>query len=294
MSRCAIIDTFPAFLSFWECCHNQSFDIQVAHWEEYYMAEWPELFMLQKHDYAKDGKHWKDIARTRIFPFLSARLPAIRRAHRHLLAAWHPIAHAAQTILGFETDVVCVVYVGLGCGAGWVTPYAGSPAVLFGLEMMAECGWVEPPSLIGLVAHELGHVAQNTWRSEYGATFASGPWWQLFCEGFAQRCEHVILGEDTWHEQAGLNDDGWLAWCEQQTRWLAAEFLRRVDNQDDMRPFFGSWFDIQGWRQCGYFLGHELIRTLEHEASLKEIAIRDDIEDLCRSVLVQYAGKSDR
>ena len=46
-----------------------------------------------------------------------------------------------------------------------------------------------------------------------------------------------------------------------------------MDEGLSIRPFFGSWFEIRGRRQCGYFLGHELIKQLETSMSLKEIAL---------------------
>jgi hypothetical protein len=63
-------------------------------------------------------------------------------------------------------DVVLVIYVGLENGAGWVTTLQGKPAVLLGLESIAECGWTDPQTLAGLVAHELGHVIHQQWRRE--------------------------------------------------------------------------------------------------------------------------------
>jgi len=82
----------------------------------------------------------------------------------------------------------------------------------------------------------------------------------------------------------------WYEWCEQNIGWLAAEFLRRIDQGEDMRPFFGSWFDLRGQKQTGYFLGHELIRTLQKKMSLHEVALLTDIESHLRPLLIQLAG----
>ena len=97
------------------------------------------------------------------------------------------------------------------------------------------------------------------------------PMWQLYEEGFAQRCEHIIMGDDTWHQQ--VDQEGWIEWCSGNLRWLAAEFLDLVDAGEPVRPFFGSWFDIQGWRQCGYFLGHEILSEWIAADGIEDVAL---------------------
>jgi len=291
MTKCEIIDTFPAFLAYWTKAQNKPLDAQVETWAADYMSQWPELLEKQLDDYASQDEDWRQIARERVFPFLNDRLPAMKAAHENLLQVCAPIYSAAQEALGFESDVVFVIYIGIGCGAGWVTRFHDSPAVLFGLENVAECGWSQPPAITGLVAHEIGHLVHEHWRAQHGQAEGSGPWWQLYCEGFAQRCEHVILGRDTWHMRGGNYGDDWLDWCQEQKSWLAAEFLRLVDERQSIRPFFGSWFEIRGRRQCGYFLGHELVRQLETSMSLKEIALLDDKDARLRRELERLAER---
>ena len=81
----------------------------------------------------------------------------------------------------------------------------------------------------------------------------------------------------------------WLAWCRDQERWLAAHFLETVDAGDSVRPFFGSWYDIRGRSQCGYYLGHQLIKQLETELSFKEIALLDPDDGRLRHELERIA-----
>ena len=175
------------------------------------------------------------------------------------------------------------------CGAGRATCYSHSPAILLGLENIAEEGWIRSDALTGLVAHEMGHLVHYRWRGEYDLPGGSGPWWQLYEEGFAQRCEHVLCGEHAWHMPQETDRNDWLDWCQENRGWLAAEFLRRADAAEDIRPFFGSWFELRGRKQCGYFLGHELIRQLEISKTLKEIALLDDMEGQLRHILQEVA-----
>jgi hypothetical protein len=268
-----IIDTFPDFLSYWNEAKGQPLERQIESWKSTYMASWPELLQKQINDYESDGFEWRDIARERIFPTLDSRLPEMRIAHKNLLAIAPPVLDQASQELNWKSDIVVLVYVGIGLGAGWATSYGNRPAILFGLENIAECGWIDHDALSGLVAHEFGHLTHFHRRKEADLGIGSGPWWQLYTEGYAMRCEQMLVGEDSWHMRDRGSGGNWLEWCKSHTRWLAAEFLRRVQMEKSVTPFFGSWYDLQGYRQTGYYLGHELIRDLESEMTLDEITL---------------------
>lgn len=109
-------------------------------------------------DYASIDENWRVIADERIFPALPERLPEMQIAHNNLLNGCEGVYHRAQQTLEFDCDLVCVIYLGLGCGAGWTTEYAGKPAILFGVENIAKEGWQVQEMLEGLMAHELGHL----------------------------------------------------------------------------------------------------------------------------------------
>ncbi len=284
-----VLDTYPQFLDFWHSARGEQLDDQIERWAAAYMAKWPELLAKQQADYAGQWVDWRQIARDRIFPYLEERLPAMAEAREHLLQIGPELHRRAQHALGFETDITLVIYVGIGCGAGWVTNYETRPAILFGLENIAECGWSDAEAIRGLVAHELGHVAHQTWRREGGLPEESGPWWQLYEEGFAQRCEQLILSQESWHESSQDSDDSWLTWCQEHKAWLAGEFLRAVQSGEAIARFFGSWYEIEGHSQCGYFLGCQVIQELEAYMSLREIALLQDVEQWARGIVERYA-----
>ena len=56
--------------------------------------------------------------------------------------------------------------------------------------------------------------------------------------------------------------------------------------------FFGSWFDVEGHKQTGYFLGHEAVRRLEEQMSLQDIALIEDVEAVFREVVKEIALES--
>ncbi|HLO14421.1 MAG TPA: hypothetical protein VK206_06310 [Anaerolineales bacterium] len=257
------------------------------------MAEWSELLDKQLADYVSRREDWQKAASEKIFPYISTRLPAMEVAHRNIILLYPFLCNQAYQKIGLEINATCVLYVGIGCGAGWVTTYQDRPAILFGLENIAECGWSDSNSISGLIAHELGHVIHNTFRKQVSLGDGDGAWWQLFSEGFAQRCEHLILGQNTWHEGAGSNQN-WIAWCQAKKAYLASEFLRFVAEGKDMRPFFGSWYHIDGYSQCGYFLGHEAVKELELSGmSIREIGMLEKPENQLRETL-EYFAKNER
>jgi len=276
MPQLQIIDIFPPFLDFWQETRHKPLAVQLDEWAAIYMAPWSELLNKQLDDYAELEVDWRIIAAEHVFPYLDQRLPAMKSIHSQLPDICAAAHNHAQEKLGLNCDLVTLFYVGIGCGAGWVTTYEDKPAILFGLENIAEEGWMKSSTLGGFVAHELGHVAHFHWREQANLADGSGAWWQLYTEGFAQWVEHLLLGRPTWHMQDEQKKD-WLGWCQENRSWLAAEFIRSVNTDESTRPFFGSWYDIQGYKQTGYFLGHELIQLLAADYSLHEIALIDDL-----------------
>ena len=288
-SSYTLIDTYPAFLAYWERARHQTIDVQLENWAEGYMVAWPELLRLQLDSYAKDGEDWRQVAEEHVFPGLEMRTPVMRVARENLRAVCGPLWERAQDALGLDFPITFVIYVGIGCGAGWAAEYDGLPAVLFGLENIAEEGWQERNVLEGLLAHEIGHLAHFSWRDEARIPRGEGPYWQLYSEGFAQYCEHHVLGEPSWHMAVDLGED-WLVWCRENRSWLAREFLRAVKAGEMMRPFFGSWYDIQGYKQTGYYLGQELVRPLVERIGLKSAALLEQFEVVMVEALEDLAG----
>lgn len=70
---------------------------------------------------------------------------------------------------------------------------------------------------------------------------------------------------------------------------MAREFLRRVDADQSVRQFFGSWYQINGRSQTGYYLGYELIGLLRSTKSLLEIALLELEDPSLRDTLEQLA-----
>jgi hypothetical protein len=286
-----IIDTFPAFLAYWAEAQRKPLDEQIESWAAVYMSQWPDLLNKQIDDYAGQNLDWRLVAREKVFPYLAGRIAAMQAAHKNLLESWQPIQAKVQEVFNFEADISFVIYVGIGCGAGWATTLNESPALLFGLENIAESGWSGPETIRGLIAHETGHLVHYSWRAQHGKPTGSGPWWQLYEEGFAQECENRILDSATVHQAGSGGQQDWLAWCRENRSWLASEFLQTVDAGRAVTDFFGSWFKIQDRSETGYFLGQELVRKLEKQSGFQPVALLEDIEAAARPILEKMAGQ---
>ena len=271
IGRCEILDTYQDFLAYWMRASFKNLNEQIKLWQNSYMKKYSELLNKQVQNYEEENMDWREVAK-KIFPKLPQCFQLLRKARDNILSVCEPIYAKASKMLKLDFDIFFVIYVGVGCGAGWATTYNGQPAVLLGLENIAEEKWHTKNKLEGLISHEIGHLAHMKWRNEWKKfeKAEQDPLFQLYSEGFAQRCEHKILERETWHM---AQDKEWLVWCEQNKSWLAKEFLKRLEKQVSVNDFFGSWFNIQGRKQTGYFLGYAFIRELEKTYGLREIAL---------------------
>ncbi len=279
-NRLKIIDTFNDFSSFWEYAYPRPLDEQIRLWQTQYMGKYPYLLNKQIQCYENEGIEWQDIAR-RILPELSIRLRLMRKARNNILTTYISFNEQTSQNNIIDFDIVFVIYVGIGCGAGWATTYDNQPAILLGLENIAEEKWHTKNKISGLISHETGHLIHMKWRDEWD-TFTereNDPLFRLYSEGFAQRYECILTGKSTWHL---VPNREWINWCKQNTRFLANEFLKRINSNDSVKDFFGSWFDILGKKQTGYYLGYLIILEMEKKYSLREIALltEDDIKKL--------------
>ncbi len=130
MTQLHIIDAYHEFVGFWPQVQARSLDEQIEGWYVYYMAQWPKLRQKQTDCYAEEGEDWREIAREHVFPFLTDQLTAMQTAHDNLLDICADVHSRFQQKLPFNSDLICVIYVGIGCGAGWATTYDGKPAIL--------------------------------------------------------------------------------------------------------------------------------------------------------------------
>lgn len=134
---CTIIDTYPDFSTYWKKARSKDIDEQVKLWQTTYMQKYPELLSKQAQVYEEAGIQWQEIAR-KLFPQLPQRLSLMRSARDRILTVSNIICTKASKKIGLDFSITLVIYVGIGCGAGWATTYNRQPAILLGLENIAE------------------------------------------------------------------------------------------------------------------------------------------------------------
>ena len=112
-----ILDTFQDFSDYWTHACTKSVDEQIHLWQISYMNKYPELLAKQIQCYKTENTGWQDIA-LRLFPTFPMRLQLMRKARNNILASYEPICTQASEKLGFDFNIILVIYVGIGCGAG--------------------------------------------------------------------------------------------------------------------------------------------------------------------------------
>jgi len=288
-----LLDTFPDFISIWDQLQTAELCAVPDIWMNSYMKQYPELLQKQINAYESEGNSWRKVALEHVFPFIAERFPKMKEAHDNIHSVLEPVLSQCRDVLDFSPNLAVVVYVGIGCGAGWATQYGDRPALLLGLENIAECNWHSKELITGLLSHELGHLYHDQERRDLDQPEITQAYWIMYREGFAQRCEHLVAASETWHPARGINNDDWLEWCISNQGKLADMYLNRVKNGKPVNDFFGHWFAIEERRQTGYYLGHEFIRDLEYtEMSIRQIAMLDEVENRAERFLKRIAGHS--
>lgn len=170
-----------------------------------------------------------------------------------------------------EPDINIVLYLGLCNGAGWATMLDGKSTVLLGIEKIIELDWDDETNMRALILHEIGHLWHKLNGKLYLPDFTQRRKGiqQLYQEGVAMVCEHILCGDNNFYHQ---NKDGWLDWCLENEDDIKKEYLRRLDKKESVQDFFGDWCSYNGYSDVGYYLGCKFVEYLMKTYTLKEVA----------------------
>lgn len=208
-----------------------------------------------------------------VLPVLEQALNAekIDFVSKNFLAVIKTLNENLTKLFDGEPDINIVLYLGLCNGAGWATTLDGKSTVLLGVEKIIELNWSDEANMRALILHEIGHLWHKLNGKLYLPDFTKRRKGiqQLYQEGVAMVCEHILCGDDDFYHQ---NKDGWLDWCRENEDDIKKEYLRRIDSKESIQDFFGDWCSYNGHSDVGYYLGCKFVEHLMKTHSLKEIA----------------------
>lgn len=270
-----IINTADGFAA---CYTDGEFDL--AKWREYIDARVPgarELCLRDAQETMDAGYSWEAC----FLPVLNAAAAEpekLEQALRSFRAVTEGLDGRITAAFGKSVDADVILYLGLCCGAGWVTEAGGKTAVLLGIEKILELGWFDLDSMTGLIVHELGHVYQAQYGNLSYETDALPErfLWQLFTEGVAMVFEQEVLGDrDYFHQDRG----GWRRWCDENAAAICRAFRRDLDTMTpETQRYFGDWVRFEGQPDTGYYLGARFVRSLLQRDSFDRIINYDFAE----------------
>lgn len=192
-------------------------------------------------------------------------------AEKSFISVTNKLKNSIDRLFEREPDIDIILYLGLCNGAGWATSLNSKDVILIGIEKVVELNWQDEASMQALIFHEIGHIWHKIYGNLYPKACSQGDksMVQLYQEGIAMACEHILCENDNYYHQ---NVNGWLVWCNENEKAIKTEFLRRINRNESTQDFFGDWCSYKGHSDVGYFLGCEFIKFLLNKFGLTETA----------------------
>lgn len=244
---------------------SNGFDMTV--WRKYAGEISKEMPSKCEND-AKDYDFEKDILPVLNLAFNEEKIDFVSRNFNAVIST---LKSNLTKLFDEEPDINIILYLGLCNGAGWATTLDGKNTVLLGIEKIIELDWGDETNMRALILHEIGHLWHKLNRNLYFRDFTKRrkAMQQLYQEGVAMVCEHILCGDNDFYHQ---DKDGWLDWCRNNETEIKQEYLRRMDKGESVQDFFGDWCSYEGFSDVGYFLGCRFVEQMMKKYSLKEIA----------------------
>ncbi len=177
----------------------------------------------------------------------------MNRIHDSALNAVRDVGNKLLSNLGVELGAKVVIYVGFGLGAVLPTKYLGSYAVLFDLLGAAEAGLIGE-AVEEVIAHGICHLIHSSLMGvdpiEYNK-FREDPVFLIYSEGFATRCECLLLNKHPRTLPISVSE-----------LYDLAKFVSGGLSRDDLINAF-TYSRDEGVRNHGYALGMKLFEYLE-------------------------------
>lgn len=258
-----IIDTYSNIFKSYE---NNVFN--KALWDNYAISSFDGL----KEKIEKDFSRLTDY-KDKIYKILNdvpRNIKSAEIAHQSFINATKNLSDKIQNKFNVDLNVTVILYLGLGNAAGWATTIKNQKVVLIGLEKIIELGWYNESDIQDLIYHELGHIYHSLFEhKELFMNKKKQAVQQLYREGIAMVFEQTLCDDISRYHQ---NVDDWLNWCIDNDKLIKAEYLKKIQNKENVQNFFGDWCSFMGHSDVGYYLGTAFVRFLIKDYSLQEIA----------------------
>lgn len=258
-----IIDTYSNIFKSYE---NNVFN--KALWDNYAISAFDGL----KEKIEKDFSRLTDY-KDKIYKILNdvpRNIKSAEIAHQSFINATKNLSDKIQNKFNVDLNVTVILYLGLGNAAGWATTIKNQKVVLIGLEKIIELGWYNESDIQDLIYHELGHIYHSLFEhKELFMNKKKQAVQQLYREGIAMVFEQTLCDDISRYHQ---NVDDWLNWCIDNDKLIKAEYLKKIQNKENVQNFFGDWCGFMGHSDVGYYLGTAFVRFLIKDYSLQEIA----------------------
>ncbi len=246
-------------------------DCLLDHWYRF-MEDAPFVREACIKDYAEAGLDWRKVALEMVFSHQAAWLGRMDEAHANLEEALPKVLELLETEADLpRVEGVTYFYHGLGNGAGWAREIDSRPAMLFGIEKIAELGWQKRARIESLVAHEYVHLAHASLRGMTPTAFdeltTANPLFRLYAEGLATHAENLLQGRRETAKQ-------WFFECMEKIGALKSHFEQSFQ-AGDTHKFYGDWHQVEGIEDAGYFLGFLFVEGMLDKMTFAELARLD-------------------
>lgn len=175
-----------------------------------------------------------------------------------------------HTLFKSVPNILIVLYLGLGNGAGWATKIERQKVVLLGAEKILELNWDTEERMKALIYHEVGHIwhdCEGFLREDFDSPDKKAIL-QLYREGVAMVFEQILCQNMDYYHQG----DAWSNWCREHLYEIKNEYMKRIMRGESVQEFYGDWNEYKGYSDTGYYLGAQFINYLMKKYTFKEIA----------------------
>lgn len=228
----------------------------------------PTLKELCIQDYHSMDQSWETIAKERVFSRTHQDYVKMTRVHQRLKSLIPLMKLSFESFYDELNHIRIVLYHGLGNSAGWATHYHNVPAILLGIEKIAELDWISDEELKRLMAHEYVHLVHQHLRKdawEFKSSYEEAVM-RLYLEGLASYYEMILA-------EVPPRVTRWEQRCKTVEPILKANYMQVLAEEGkDFNAFYGDWHQVEGLSDTGYYLGKQLIAMLLEEETFQTIA----------------------